>query len=151
MVPTDPHLPPAVLLEMTSPRAKIVAANLDESGDQVVLAFEGDACLATVQLATPLLGRWYRRLPHREVLADLSGLSFIDGRGLTLLLTLQRMGDQVGVPLRFSNERMSGCVERLLDICGLEVRREALVPRDPQADPAREIAFRSGPCRAAAH
>lgn len=87
----------------------------------------GELCLGTADWAERVISRWYEHVVHPEVHLDLSKVTFIDGRGLSLLISLQRLGDLGGHRLRLSSDQTSSCVDRLLALCHLTITDAALV------------------------
>lgn len=124
-----------VLFETGDPRVRITSVLRSADGDDrsFTILVDGELCLPGADDARPLVTEWYRQASCSRALLDLTEVTFIDARGLHLLIVLQDLGDELGRPLLLAEERMSRCVARLLTVCGLTVRGSALVALDPIA------------------
>jgi anti-anti-sigma factor len=88
-----------------------VTVRADE--DWCRLEVAGELDMATMGVLRDELARL--RAAHRQMVVDLSGLSFVDSSGLRLLLEAQADARRDGWGLAFSTE-LSPAVKRLLDL-----------------------------------
>jgi anti-anti-sigma factor len=95
-------------------------------GDVVVVQLIGEFDLAGVDLFTETVITGLSQDSHREIVFDLSGLSFLDSSGLNGMI--RAMKESVSRGARFSVYKPSGAVSRLFDLVRagefLEIRED---------------------------
>ena len=95
-----------------------VSGQLCVAERRATLVMEGSLCTHSSRVVAEDLHRWIDSVPGAAVGFDLAGLDFIDARGLTLLIELQRHVASGGGSS--SIVAMSNSVARLFELCGLE-------------------------------
>ncbi len=103
-------------LESVVVRAPWLAVWRSRSDDRTAVRCSGTMCTVSSAAVRPTLLSWVTGCAHRVEL-DLSELDLIDGRGLTLLIELQRRCEESGGSLAVA--RASPCVVRVMQVCGL--------------------------------
>jgi anti-anti-sigma factor len=90
----------------------------DFVGGELRLALCGELCKYSAQLVAGTLNRLLVTSVAERAILDLSGVEFVDGRGVSLLLNARRTARRTGVTLRVV--RPSRCVARVLEMCGID-------------------------------
>ena len=107
------------LAGFSEPTFRVRLTSGERSGDYT-LSMAGEICTHNVARSTQRLLRWLRQLDREDVThvcVDLSGVNFIDSRGVLLLAKMIQQGNIGTRTLRFGE--VSPEVQRLLQICGL--------------------------------
>jgi anti-sigma B factor antagonist len=86
---------------------------VEVSGETATLAISGDVDIATA----PSLREQLQRLDARNVVVDLSGVTFIDSTGLGVLVTALKRAREAGGQLTLRSPTRS--TRKVLDITGL--------------------------------
>lgn len=99
---------------------------VERRGDVVTLALEGELDLSVIQNAEVALDAAEREDGVREVVLDLTQLSFIDSTGLRFIISADSRSRRGGYVLRLiaGNDR----VRRILRLTGLDERLNIVVP-----------------------
>ena len=91
-----------------------VAGSRVPGSEQRSLAMKGSLCTQSARIVAAALNRWLDGAPGEETAVDLSGLHFIDARGLSLLISLRHRATVGGGSLTIVRtsqavDRFSGC------------------------------------------